>query len=72
MLGDSLSGDDREASIRRDGDVRLATFRGGYLVAGGGRAAEPPVRGKFMTLCVRLRDPSGKWDAPAIGRLAEG
>ncbi|WP_165232699.1 LamG-like jellyroll fold domain-containing protein [Aquisphaera insulae] len=69
-LGETLAGEDREASIRHGGDGRIATFRGGYLVAAGDNAAFPRIDGKFMTLCIRLRDPSGKWDAPVLGRLA--
>ena len=69
-LGVPLEGPAREASLRRGGDGRVAEFDGGYLVAGQ-EAAEPlQLRGDKMTFCIRLRDPSGKWDVPLFSRHA--
>jgi hypothetical protein len=71
-LGVPLTGVDREDSVRRGGDGRIAEFRGGSLVAGGEKATQPSITGKFMTLCIRLRHPAGKWDAPVLRRLEPG
>ena len=64
-LGVELTGADREASLRRGGDGRVARFDGGYLRAG---ASPLAVTGKEMTLCVRLKDPTGRWDAPLFSK----
>ena len=59
-IGVELEGAQRDASLHRGGDGRVARFEGGYLEAG--RMGEPRVRlrGAEMTLCVRLRAPAGK------------
>ena len=69
-LGVELHGTDREASIARGGDGRVARFDGGYLRtrAAGDRALE--LRGQQMTLYVRLQDPSGQWAAPIFSKAA--
>ena len=67
-LGVELAGAEREASVLRGGDGRVAEFGGGYLRAG--LQTEPPlaVLGKDMTLCVRLRDPAGSWAVPLFSK----
>jgi hypothetical protein len=69
-LGVELSGLERQVSLLRGGDGRVAEFRGGYLVAGAAGRDALRISGKFMSLYIRVRDPQGKWNAPLIGRLA--
>ncbi len=68
QLGAALAGAEREASLKRGGDGRVARFNGGFLRVNfpAGRAAS--VAGKKMTLCLRLRDPSGAWAAPLLAK----
>ena len=54
-VGVELKGDEREASIKRGGDGYIAEFRGGYLSAGQGIGGELNLKGKALSLCVRLR-----------------
>jgi beta-fructofuranosidase len=69
-LGVPLGGAEREASLRRGGDGKVAEFRGGYLSAGR-KGATPDLSGKKqMTLCLRVRDPEGKWDTPLLSHEA--
>ena len=67
-LGVELQGAEREASLRRGGDGRVARFEGGYLRAGAAGNRPVSLTGKEMTLCIRLQDPSGRWDAPLFAR----
>jgi len=67
-LGVALTVAEREASLRRGGDGRAAEFRGGRLEAGQGADGELNLAGKAMTMCMRLRDPSGKWDSPLFSK----
>ena len=69
-LGVPLRGAQREASIARGGNGTVARFSGGYL-----RAATPDdagLRGDAMSLCMRLRDPTGRWQAPLFARDDRG
>jgi hypothetical protein len=68
-LGVKLKGPEREASLRRGGDGRVAEFGGGYLVAGE-ESNQLHLNGDQMTFCIRLRDPVGRWDAPLFSRYA--
>ena len=67
-VGVELTGPDRAASLVRGGDGRAAVFSGGYLSAGQGINRELNLVGKEMTMCIRLHDPSGTWDAPLFGK----
>ena len=70
QLGVPLHGAEREASLARGGNGTVAQFAGGYL-----RAAGPGgggLRGDAMSLCMRLRDPTGRWDAPLFARDDRG
>lgn len=67
-LGVALTGAEREASLRRGGDGMVAEFRGGWLSAGQGADGELNPSGKALTLCVRLRDPSGRWNTPLFSK----
>lgn len=69
-LGVNLAGPEREASLRRGGDGRVAEFGGGYLIAGKEAAEVLQLSGDKMTFCIRLRDPAGKWDTPLFSRHA--
>ena len=66
--GVELAGADRDASIARGGDGRVARFDGGYLDAGQGAHGELNVSGRAFTLCARLRDPSGRWMSPLVSK----
>lgn len=65
-LGVALEGEERSASIARGGDGYVARFDGGYLDAGHAGAVD--VQGKALTLCLRARDPSGRWDSPLFSK----
>ena len=74
-LGVELKGAERKASIERGGDGYVAEFHGGYLIAGsrshqtsGGCDRGLNLTGKEMTMCIRLRDSSGKWNVPLFSR----
>jgi hypothetical protein len=71
-LGVELSGADREASLRRGGDGRIAEFENGYLRAAFSAARPLALTGQEMTLCVRLQDATGSWAAPLLSHEAPG
>jgi len=71
-LGVALAGAEREASVRRGGDGRMAEFDGGYLRAGFLTERPLVLGGKDMTLYVRLRDSAGSWTAPLFSKEAPG
>ena len=60
-VGVELKGTQRQASLARGGDGHVARFRGGYFTA----TSETPIRliGKNATICLRLRDTSGRWNS---------
>lgn len=66
--GIELSGAERNASLARGGDGRVARFASGYLDARQGGNGALNVAGRAFTLCVRLRDPSGDWMTPLISK----
>lgn len=67
-LGVELSGAEREASLRRGGDARVARFEGGYLRANFPAGRPAAIGGKAMTLYVRVQDPTGRWAAPLLAK----
>jgi hypothetical protein len=67
-VGVALDEPSRAASLRRGGDGRVAEFNGGWLSAGQGNDGELNLAGKALTLCVRLRDPTGKWNTPILAK----
>lgn len=69
-LGVELTGADREASVRRGGDGRAAQFEGGWLVAGKDGQQALNLTGQALTICLRLRDPSGRWAAGLLSKKA--
>jgi hypothetical protein len=71
-LGVPLRGAEREASLRRGGDGKVAEFRGGYLIASNRDGQPLELTGSEMTLCLRVRDPEGKWDTPLFARQDPG
>ena len=68
QVGIELKGDEYTASLKRGGDGHVACFQNGYLSAGQGADGELNLKGRKMTMCVRLRDPSGKWDTPLFSK----
>ena len=56
---------DADASRRRGGDGRAARFAGGYLEIP--PAELPDFAGGAMSLCLRLCDTNGTWQAPLFG-----
>ena len=67
-VGVRLEGAERRASLARGGDGCAARFNGGWLSAGQGAKGELNLGGSAMSLCVRLRDPSGTWRAPLLAK----
>ncbi|NQT38810.1 MAG: hypothetical protein HQ581_15045, partial [Planctomycetes bacterium] len=67
-IGVDLAGEDREASLARCGDGRVAKCDGGWLSAEHGTGGELHLTGDAMTMCIRLRDPSGKWDTSLFSK----
>lgn len=67
-FGVELAEQEREDSLRRGGDGKVAGFRGGWLSAGQGTNGELSFTGTALTLCARLRDPSGKWSGPLFSK----
>lgn len=67
-FGVALEGEEHNASIVRGGDGYAAEFRGGYCLAGQGAGSELNLGGTTMTMLIRLRDPSGKWDTSLFSK----
>jgi beta-fructofuranosidase len=66
--GQDLPGAEAEASRKRGGDGKAALFRGGYLDAGQGASGELNLTGTAMSLLIRLRDPSGRWNTTLFSK----
>ncbi|MBM4153417.1 MAG: hypothetical protein FJ221_00085 [Lentisphaerae bacterium] len=64
-LGVALEGAEREASLARGGDGRVARFAGGRLELPPG--ALTALDASQWTVAVRLRDPSGAWTGTIFG-----
>jgi sucrose-6-phosphate hydrolase SacC (GH32 family) len=71
-IGIEIESPELEESIKRGGDGCSAKFNGGYLDAGQGSRGELNLKGKEMSLCARLIDPKGDWDAPIISKYGSG
>lgn len=67
-LNQPLPAPERAESLRRGGDGRIAELQGGWLAAGQGAAGELNITGTALTLCARLRDPSGNWSGPLFSK----
>ncbi|MBM4084033.1 MAG: hypothetical protein FJ272_04510 [Planctomycetes bacterium] len=61
-VGVELQAAEREASRARGGDGKAAEFSGGWLDAGQGADGRLNLKGEAMTMLLRLRNPSGKWN----------
>jgi beta-fructofuranosidase len=65
-FGIELEGTDKEESLKRGGNGRVAKFNGGYL------SVEPKdeleLKGKHMTLLMRIQDSNGAWNTPLLSR----
>ena len=67
-LGILLEGREREESLRRGGDGRVAQFNGGWLDAGQGVNGKLNLSGHALSMVLRLRSPSGKWGDPLMAK----
>lgn len=67
-VGVPLGEAERAESLRRGGDGRAARFSGGRLSAGQGAAGELNLASDALTVCLRLRDPSGRFDCPLFSK----
>src|SRR5262249_19954773 len=67
-LGVELAGAEKAASLKRGGDGKVAELQGGWLDAGQGADKELNLTGNAMSLCIRLRDPSGKWNTSLLSK----
>ena len=63
QLGEQLVGIYQKASLRRGGDGLAAKCRGGRILAQPGTAGEPIISGDSVTVAIRLRNPSGRWNS---------
>lgn len=64
-LGTPLEGDERDASIARGGDGKVARLENGYLALANDEHLK--VNPKQWTLAIRMRDPQGMWRYPILG-----
>jgi beta-fructofuranosidase len=71
-LGVELTSAEREASLRRGGEAKVAVFRGGYCDAGQGAGGKLNLRGQAMSLAIRLRDASGRWGRSILSKYGGG
>ena len=71
QTGVELAGAEREASVKRGGDGRVAQFDGGWLAARKGGDEALNLTGQALTICLRLRDPSGRWAAGLLSKKGE-
>jgi len=67
-VGVPLQGDEREASLARGGDGFVAELSPGSFDAGQGAHSELNLSGEAMTMLIRLRDPSGRWDSSVFSK----
>ncbi len=67
-LGVALEGGEREESLRHGGDGRVARFAGGFLHAGQGADGELNLATDALTVCLRVRDPAGKYGCPLFSK----
>lgn len=70
-LGIELTGDELAASLKRGGDGTIAEFSGGYLSFDRDSEQMLDITGEEMSLCIRLRNPSGTWDSPIFGKSGD-
>ena len=67
--GIALEGADLQHSLSTGDDGKIAQIEtGGYLDAGQGADGVLNVKGAALTVSVRLRSPSGHWDAPLFSK----
>lgn len=67
-FGIQLKNGELEDSLRRGQDGYVAQFNGGWCDAGQGAGGKLNLSGDALTIAIRLRDPSGKWDCPLFGK----
>ncbi len=67
-LGVPLTGEDKTASLKRGDDGIVGSFDGGWLDAGQGPDGKLNLTGSALTIAMRLRDASARWDRPLFGK----
>ena len=67
-VGVELTGEEREASRVRGGDGFVAELDGGYLEVDRTLGAGTVLTGRTMTLCVRVRARSRRWDGALVAK----
>jgi len=68
VLGSELGGPEKNASLQRGGDGKVADFNGGFLIAGNENLESLQLRGDKMTFCIRLRDTADSWHIPLFSK----
>ncbi len=68
VVGVQLEGRDLRESLAGGNDGRVARLDGGYLDAGQGKRGKLNIAGAAFTLSVRLRSPTGAWNAPLVSK----
>lgn len=67
-VGKRLEGRELQESLACGGDGVVAQFDGGYLDAGQGTGGLLNPTGSALTVCVRLRSPTGVWGQPLFSK----
>lgn len=67
-VGRKLEGKERDESLAGGGDGIVAQFDGGHLDAAQGADGKLNLTGSALTICVRLRNPSGRWGKPLFSK----
>ena len=68
MTGIQLTGEEKEASLKRGGDGYIAKLNGGWLNADQGIDNELTLKGTEATFAIRVHDPLGKLIGPLLGK----
>lgn len=67
-MGKALKGADRDASIERGSNGKIANFKGGYIDMGLGKNNALNFEGYNFTMHIRFCIPDGKWDKTIISK----
>src|ERR1017187_3751598 len=67
-VGKKLEGKDLQESLAGGNDGVVAEFGGGYLNAGQGADGALNFTGSALTVSIRVRNPSGRWEFPLFSK----